>query len=53
MSAEFWMGFGLFMGNWLITPLFIKDRTFFDGFMIGVIAWILFAIFWFFVPISP
>jgi len=32
---------GVFMGNWLVAPLFIKERTHKDGFYIGLIAAIL------------
>ena len=32
---------GVFVGNWLVVPLFFKSRTFKDGFAIGVIAALL------------
>jgi high-affinity Fe2+/Pb2+ permease len=35
------LAFGVFIGNWLLVPLFIKDRPFKDGFWIGLIAAVL------------
>ena len=42
---------GIWAGNWL-TPLIVKGRSFTDGFFIGMIAAILFLIFypWFTYP---
>jgi hypothetical protein len=34
----FSLAVGVFVGNFLIVPLFIKERTFTDGFYIGLIA---------------
>lgn len=43
------ISFGLFLGNWLIVPIFFKKRTHKDGFFIGLIAMILTLILWIFV----
>jgi len=32
---------GVFIGNWLVVPLFFRSRTHKDGFFIGVIAAVL------------
>ena len=29
---------GVFIGNWLVVPLFFRSRTHVDGFFIGLIA---------------
>jgi hypothetical protein len=41
------LGLGVFIGNWLVCPLIFKERTFKDGFAIGLIAFFLVvATFW-------
>lgn len=35
------LALGLFLGNWLVVPLFFPNRTHKDGFFIGVIVAIL------------
>jgi len=32
------LALGVFIGNWLIVPLFLRSRTFKDGFFVGLIA---------------
>jgi hypothetical protein len=40
---------GVFIGNWLVVPLFFRSRTHKDGFFIGVIAAILVIMFYWFI----
>lgn len=35
------LALGVFLGNWLVVPLFLRSRTHKDGFFVGVIAAIL------------
>lgn len=44
MLAAIPLALGVFVGNWLIVPLFLK-RSFKDGFFIGLIAAVLVFIF--------
>lgn len=41
----FAVALGTFLGNWLVCPLLIPNRTFGDGFAIGLIAAVLVLIF--------
>jgi hypothetical protein len=41
------IAFGVFIGNWLVSPLIIHSRSFTDGFWIGVIAAALVMVFYF------
>jgi hypothetical protein len=40
------LALGVFVGNWLVVPFFIKRRPYKDGFFIGVLAAIFSLIFY-------
>ena len=35
------LALGVFLGNWLVVPLFFRSRTFKDGFFVGLIAGVI------------
>jgi len=36
----------VFIGNWLVAPLFFRRKSFTDGFAIGLISAVLFLVFY-------
>lgn len=47
----FAMALGIFVGNWLVCPLILPNRSFTDGFAIGLIAAILVMIIYWVAPL--